>query len=231
MSDRDSEALVAWKGLVLSRIHSERRVLVEDFVENYCGVLEWEKQPASTRYHAAYPGGLLEHLAGVTRVALLLRETLAEEIPEESVVICAGLHDLKKIGLIIDGKPIPKYIPNPEHNPNTEDPRRQLRKDGVWPKENAPYLYNPEMPDVPESHIIGAIAAKWLPLSLAEWKAITFHDGQYIDENVQPYRRHQMEPLGLLIHFADMWSLQREKQRAAGAPTLDTNNMGTLLNF
>ena len=60
--------------------------------------------PASTRYHGAYEGGLLEHSLNVYHnlVEYLARPRCKEvfgfpEIPEESIAICALLHDLCKM--------------------------------------------------------------------------------------------------------------------------------------
>ncbi len=59
--------------------------------------------PASTRYHGAYQGGLLEHSLNVYRClkAYLERDRVKElyhmDYPEESIAICALLHDLCKM--------------------------------------------------------------------------------------------------------------------------------------
>ncbi len=59
--------------------------------------------PASTRFHGSYPGGLVEHSVQVLREALtlrqaqiLLKEDLADVLPEDSVRIVALLHDVCK---------------------------------------------------------------------------------------------------------------------------------------
>lgn len=59
--------------------------------------------PASTRFHLNVKGGLMEHSWNVCNTALMLREqmiqmkpSLAEKLPEESVVIAALLHDVCK---------------------------------------------------------------------------------------------------------------------------------------
>ena len=59
--------------------------------------------PASTRYHGAYEGGLLEHSLNVYHClkAYLacdrVREVYHMEYPEESIAICALLHDICKM--------------------------------------------------------------------------------------------------------------------------------------
>lgn len=61
------------------------------------------KAPASTKFHLNYEGGLLEHSMNVCDMALELRELmlrkredLRDELPKESVIIAALLHDVCK---------------------------------------------------------------------------------------------------------------------------------------
>lgn len=59
--------------------------------------------PASTRFHLCNEGGLVEHSLNVCRAALGLREMaikmrldMAEHLKEDSVILCALLHDVNK---------------------------------------------------------------------------------------------------------------------------------------
>lgn len=52
--------------------------------------------PASTRYHHAYEGGLIEHSEQVMSKLNFLNERLNLNIPFESVLICGLLHDICK---------------------------------------------------------------------------------------------------------------------------------------
>lgn len=59
--------------------------------------------PASTRFHLAEKGGLLQHSLHVYDMAMMLRERIIEKnpelearLPEDSVTICALLHDVCK---------------------------------------------------------------------------------------------------------------------------------------
>lgn len=77
--------------------------------------------PASTHFHLAYDGGLLEHSINVCNVACSLREamiqldpTLQSALPVESVIIASLLHDVCKADVY---KPTVK---------------RQKQKDGSW---------------------------------------------------------------------------------------------------
>ena len=61
---------------------------------------DWYKAPASTRYHGAYPGGLVDHSLAVFEELDRLTKAYAPilgPISQESVIIMALLHDLCKV--------------------------------------------------------------------------------------------------------------------------------------
>lgn len=65
--------------------------------------LGFYKAPASTRFHGAYPGGLLEHSLKVYDEAMLIRNAqlqlkpdVAAQLPSDSIAIVALLHDICK---------------------------------------------------------------------------------------------------------------------------------------
>lgn len=53
--------------------------------------------PASTRYHGAYPGGLVEHSLDVLEFALKFAPFCEAELSEESIAVAALFHDLCKV--------------------------------------------------------------------------------------------------------------------------------------
>lgn len=68
------------------------------------------RAPASAKFHGNYPGGLCEHSLNVYNTAMHMRdyvlalshkygESVAEICPDESVIICALLHDICKTNL------------------------------------------------------------------------------------------------------------------------------------
>ena len=63
----------------------------------------FHEAPASTRFHGAYPGGLLEHSLKVYEEAMLIRDAqlrlkpdVAARLPSDSIAIVALLHDVCK---------------------------------------------------------------------------------------------------------------------------------------
>ncbi len=147
----------------------------------------WLESPASTRFHLAEKHGLLRHSVGVAETLLKLRACLAPQLSSESCAIVGLLHDVGKVGM--PGKPL--YLPNPDE----------------WQRQNRGqhYIYNEEVTAMGLAVRSLYLVTKYLPLSDAEAQAICYHDGQYIAEN-EPVA-HKEEPLLLLLHWADYWTM------------------------
>ena len=96
------EVIAANKEKFIELLQSTGRRGVDDVIETL------EKQgffeaPASTRFHLAYEGGLLEHSLGVCRIALMVRKQVLLVKPElepqlsvESIILTTLLHDVCK---------------------------------------------------------------------------------------------------------------------------------------
>jgi len=59
------------------------------------------ESPASTRFHGNYPRGLLKHSLNVYKTFKALNENLKLGLEENSIIICALLHDVCKAGAYI----------------------------------------------------------------------------------------------------------------------------------
>jgi len=164
----------------------ERKDSFDHFLALLEGETTWLTSPASTRYHLAEEQGLLKHSIGVAETLLRFRESLAPAIKEESCVIVGLLHDVGKLGM--PGKPL--YLPN----------------DNEWMAKNRGIRYkiNPDVVAMGLAVRSLYLVTQYIPLSDAEAQAITYHDGQYIDDN--KIVAHKEEPLTLLVHWADYWT-------------------------
>lgn len=180
----------------------ERWKAIEGFLTGWCELLGYKDTPAACYHHGAFKGGLIDHMSRVMDIALRVASVTFPSLPLDSVALCAGFHDISKLGMVINGVPVPRYLPNDKFDPKAEVNRK-----------NAPYLINKELDGLSMTLQNSGIAWAWLPLSLAEWKAISFHDGMYVPENERVFRTHNAEPLLLLIHFADIIALQYETDR------------------
>lgn len=167
--------------LVTGRSDSVRRF--DEFLRSETA---WLTAPASTRFHLAKPGGLVEHSVNVVRTLLRLREVLAPETSEESCVIAGLYHDLGKVGL--PGQPY--YLPWPKDwRPSRHGARYVVNRDLVYMDIATRSLF---------------LVASHLTLSSEEAQAIRYHDGQYIEENRSV--AHRECKLTLLLQYADNWS-------------------------
>ena len=180
----------------MNRRHERYRDLLQHVsgrkgsLEGFLGYLEeetsWLKAPASTRFHLAEPGGLLEHSLNVAETMLKLKKVLAPELSSESCVLVALFHDLGKVGM--PGKPF--YLPNPSR----------------WHVENRgiAYIVNQDLVhlDVPTRSLF--LVAQHISLSDEEAQAIRYHDGQHVPENQSV--AHRESKLTLLLQYADNWS-------------------------
>lgn len=139
--------------------------------------------PASTRYHSAFEGGLLQHSLNVydqsKRLALAFPEIL---FSEESLIITSLLHDICKVNFYGVEK------------------RNRKNEFGVWESYNS-YTVN-------EKFCFGGHGAKsvfivqnFIKLSPEEAVAINCHMG--MSENEHVGNSYEQYPLAWIIHVAD----------------------------
>ena len=154
--------------------------------------------PASSRkeYHAAFPGGLVDHSLRVLSNALKICKAFNYDIPKDSLIIGALLHDLGKVG----DHEQDYYLPQTD----------SWRQD----KMGEMYTHNRKMQymTVPDRGV-WLCAHFGLKLTQAEFLAIKLNDGQYADEN-SPYK--MKEPtLAVVVHMADLLACREEKENSA----------------
>lgn len=144
--------------------------------------------PASTRFHGSYEGGLLEHSLNVYDALSKLNTQFHYEIPEESIAICALLHDICKIGMYKKGY------------------RNVKDENGAWVKK--------EVYEIDEKIPLGhgeksCILLQWyMKLKLEELLAIRWHMGGF-DSAVKggdfgEGNAYNQCKLAVLLHMADM---------------------------
>jgi len=151
--------------------------------------------PASSRtaFHAAFPGGLVDHSLRVLSLANKISKAYEVEVPRESLIFSALFHDWGKIGSV--------------------EAEYYLPQDSDWHKEKLGEMYkiNKDMQYMPNNH-----RSLWLmqhfgiKLSEDEFLAILLNDGP-IDEGNKKYS--MQEPLlAVIIHQADRMACQIEKE-------------------
>jgi len=85
------------KDLTLSFLQSVKRDGIDSLIKYLCNS-DYFIAPASTSYHDSFPGGLCLHSLNLLYAFEEANSKLNKPIPRESVIICALLHDLCKIG-------------------------------------------------------------------------------------------------------------------------------------
>jgi hypothetical protein len=186
--------------LTLDNVEAEYEALFELLGERKAQVLafkdyieretSWLTSPASTRFHLNIERGLLLHSVGVTYKAIGIRDLLAPDIPDESIVIAALFHDLGKVGY--PGKPY------------------YLRNDVQWEvtKRNMTYKVNPEATTMNLAVRSLFLISNRVELTEDEAQAIVAHDGIYpVPGGVNNLDYHHREcRLQMIVHFADKWT-------------------------
>lgn len=165
--------------------------------------------PCSTKYHLAKEGGLAEHSLNVLEIADKLREVLYPDLPVDSVVICALLHDLGKAGQF--GKP--GYVPNMlKGRPTKANPDPK-----PYQSTATPYSSNPDLLYIDHEIRSIQIISQYIKLTEEENWAILMHNGMY-----GPFKyeiQGKETPLYLILHMADMWAsrvIEKEEKANGG---------------
>ncbi len=146
--------------------------------------------PASTRFHGAYAGGLVEHSVNVYHclTAYLsrerVRETYGVEVSEESIAIAALLHDLCKVNC---------------YKPGT----RNVKENGVW-KTVPTFEYSDDLPYGHGEKSVYIITG-FMRLTREEAFAIRYHMGFAGTEDARNVgEAFQRFPLAFALSTADM---------------------------
>lgn len=98
----NNEVIAANKAKFIELLQSTNRRGIDETIVRLDD-LGFFEAPASTRFHLAYEGGLLEHSLSVCRMALMVRKQvllvrpeLEEKLPIGSVILISLLHDVCK---------------------------------------------------------------------------------------------------------------------------------------
>lgn len=129
--------------------------------------------PASTRYHGAYEGGLVEH-------SLNVYGELTQGNPDETTTIVSLFHDLCKTDF---------------YTVST----RNVKENGVWVQK--PYYTVDDKFPYGHGEKSVFMIERFMRLTNEEAFAIQFHMGEYSDPNTG--KAFEKYPLALLLHQAD----------------------------
>lgn len=194
MSEMQKEKidLLALKERALGLLRSTGKENMEAFIDYLENRTDYFTAPASTQFHGAYEGGLVDHSLAV--YDNLVRMVQLFNIPgkEESLIIIALLHDLCKTNFYKIG-----YR------------NRKNEQTGQWEKVQI-YEIEDKMPlGHSEKSII--LIQQFFKLSKEETLAIRWHMGAFDDSVQGGYggmkalsTAYEMCPLAAAMHMADM---------------------------
>lgn len=165
----------------INLLKNTKREGIEDLIDYLENKTDFFKAPASTKYHLAKEGGLLEHSLNVYK---RLSSHLGHSNP--TVAIVALLHDICKTN----------YYSTSTRNVKNEK--------GLW--EQVPYYtVNDQFPlGHGEKSVI--IIQRYIDLTLEEMMAIRWHMGGYEAKENYSYisKVFSNYPLALYLHIADL---------------------------
>ncbi len=157
---------------------------------------------ASAKYHGAWCGGLLAHTVEVIKTALQVSDTVGPDILDadnrvdflRSVVKCAYLHDIGKLG-------------NVEHS-------YYLPQDNEWRANNLGEMFTINRDTDQLVYLPVPVRGLWLAqkfgvyVSEAEMQAVVASDGPQTPHGKQVVSTFLENPITMIIHFADVWVSQ-----------------------
>ena len=184
-----TEELEEQKEMILDLLRSTERDGIDKLADYLSDSTDFFTAPASTRFHNNFSGGLAQHCLNVYENFKSLLEIKGIEMSEDSIIICALLHDLCKCNTYI------------------VETRNRKNEQGQWEKYNI-WATNKDV-DIPLPHSSRSIAIirKFIKLSIKEELTIFYHMGPYGGEDYE-YRNmlkaaNEKYPQTVLFYVAD----------------------------
>ena len=147
--------------------------------------------PASTRFHGAYSGGLVEHSLNVFKRIYKHHQYYSPE----TLAIVSLLHDLCKANFY------------------TVDYRNVKQPNGTWTKEPY-YTVDDRLPIGTHGDKSVFIVQSFIKLTAEEIAAIRYHMGAFQDGDIQNIGKvFEKYPLALHLHIADMEATYLDEKR------------------
>ena len=183
------EELEEQKEMILDLLRSTERDGIDKLADYLSDSTDFFTAPASTRFHNNFSGGLAQHCLNVYENFKSLLEIKGIEMSEDSIIICALLHDLCKC------------------NTYVVETRNRKNEQGQWEKYNI-WATNKDV-DIPLPHSSRSIAIirKFIKLSIKEELTRFYHMGPYGGEDYE-YRNmlkaaNEKYPQTVLFYVAD----------------------------
>lgn len=193
-----------YKNHIVNRLESidDKRDTID--IINWLKITDFFEAPASTKFHGAFSGGLAQHSWNVYSWLLRLDDCYCTNIPYDSMIITALLHDVCKIGLYkTDYRNVKSYdAVDVENNKNARQDEKGFY---VWKQEKI-YKADEDFKFGGHGSKSVYLISQFMSLKPEEAAAINCHMGAYGEskiqqENVSPV--YETNPLAFLLHVAD----------------------------
>ena len=172
-------------GLFVDLLCAAGRSGIEELIHYLQEKTDFFTAPASTKYHGAYEGGLLQHSVNVYEA---LRSDPASNLSfSDSIIVVSLLHDICKANCYRAEK-------------------RNVKENGVWVEKQV-YVFDDDLP-LGHGEKSLYLASKFIELSDEEAAAIRWHMGAF-DNAFRGGDRglntaYEKYPLAVMLHLADM---------------------------
>ena len=177
------------KEMILDLLKSTEREGIDKLADYLTESTDFFTAPASTKFHNNFRGGLAQHCLNDYENFKSLLEIKGVEMQEDSIIICALLHDLCKC------------------NTYVVETRNRKNDQGQWEKYNI-WATNKDV-EIPLPHASRSIAIirKFIKLSIKEELTIFYHMGPYGGEDFE-YKNmlkaaNEKYPQTVLFYVAD----------------------------
>ena len=177
------------KEMILDLLKSTEREGIDKLADYLTESTDFFTAPASTKFHNNFRGGLAQHCLNVYENFKSLLEIKGVEMQEDSIIICALLHDLCKC------------------NTYVVETRNRKNDQGQWEKYNIWATNKDVERPLPHASRSIAIIRKFIKLSIKEELTIFYHMGPYGGEDFE-YKNmlkaaNEKYPQTVLFYVAD----------------------------
>jgi len=191
-------------------LNTVRRDGVEKLLHYIQKNTDFYKAPASTKFHLACAGGLLQHSLNVYECLIAKRESsvwkdVLKDIPDESLIIIALLHDLCKANFYTEGTKNQKtYDPEKVAAAEAWQRKHDAQGDFIWETVKT-YQVDDQLPLGHGEKSVMLIQC-YIRLTMQEVMAIRWHMGFSEAKENWNMLGSAMEkyPIVLAIHEADL---------------------------
>jgi len=170
-----------------SLLRSTRKPCIDDLI-NWLHTTDFYEAPASTRFHGAYPKGLIYHSLAVhdcaVKISKVVDDFIAPDYTQDELKIASLLHDICKA--------------------NTYSVyQKNVKKDGEWVQEDA-YKFDEQFCFGGHGSKSVYLAQNYIRLTNNEAAAINCHMGFTDYSNIQAISNaYSKTPLAWIVHVAD----------------------------